>query len=139
MNMANSTRPCLRRVLAALLFTAGAWTADGRLHADDSDKLFKESVRPLLARKCFACHSAKAEELKGNLRLETLELILKGGDQGPAIVAGDAANSFLVRALKYEVEDFQMPPSGRLPDEEIGLVEKWIKSLGPSGKKPIDR
>jgi mono/diheme cytochrome c family protein len=134
MNMANSTRPCLRRVLAALLFTAAACIASPRLQADDADKVFKESVRPLLARKCFECHSAKAEELKGNLRLETVELILKGGDQGPAIVAGDAENSFLVRALKYEVEDFQMPPSGRLTDEEIGLVEKWIKSLGTSGK-----
>ena len=42
MNMANSTRPRMRPVLAALLFTAGTWTAGGRLLAEDSDKLFKE-------------------------------------------------------------------------------------------------
>ena len=104
------------------------------LAADDSDKLFKDSVRPLLERKCFDCHSSKAEELKGNLRLETLESILKGGDQGPAIVAGDAENSFLIRAIRYEVEDFQMPPAGRLSDDDIALIEKWIKSLGPDKK-----
>lgn len=124
----------LRTVYAALLATVAALAGGVQLQADDSAKLFKDSVRPLFERKCFDCHSAKAEELKGNLRLETLESILKGGDQGPAIVAGDAENSFLVRALKYQVEDFQMPPSGRLPDEEIALVEKWIKSLGPTTK-----
>ena len=102
--------------------------------ADDSDKLFKDSIRPLFERKCFDCHSSKAEEVKGNLKLETLESILKGGDQGPAIVAGDAENSFLVRAIRYEVEDFQMPPAGRLSDEDIALVEKWIKSLGSANK-----
>jgi mono/diheme cytochrome c family protein len=102
--------------------------------ADDSDKLFKDSVRPLFERKCFDCHSAKADELKGNLKLETVEEILKGGDQGPAIVAGDPEMSFLIRAIKYEVEDFQMPPAGRLSDDDIALVAKWIKSLAPANK-----
>jgi mono/diheme cytochrome c family protein len=66
--------------------------------------------------------------------LETLESILKGGDQGPAIVAGDPETSFLIRAIRYEVEDFQMPPAGRLSDEDIALIEKWIKSLGSTKK-----
>ena len=101
---------------------------------DDSAKLFKDSVRPLFERKCFDCHSSKADELKGNLKLETLESILKGGDQGPAIVAGDPESSFLIRAIRYEVEDFQMPPAGRLADDDIALVAKWIKSLGSADK-----
>jgi mono/diheme cytochrome c family protein len=122
-----------RPLLTALLLLSSL-AGSRPLVADDSDKLFRDSVRPLFERKCFECHSAKADELKGNLRLETLDSILKGGDQGPAIVAGDPENSFLVRALKYMVEDFQMPPSGKLPDEDIELVEKWIKSLAPSGK-----
>ena len=98
--------------------------------ADDPGKLFKDSVRPLFERKCFECHSSKADELKGNLNLESLEGILKGGDQGPAIVAGDIKDSFLLRAIRYQVEDFQMPPSGRLSDDDIALVERWVKSLG---------
>jgi mono/diheme cytochrome c family protein len=98
--------------------------------AEDSDKLFTDSVRPLFERKCFQCHSSKADELKGNLKLDSLETVLKGGDQGPAIMAGDVENSFLLRAIRYQVEDFQMPPSGRLSDEDIKLVENWVKSLG---------
>ena len=92
--------------------------------------MFTDSVRPLFERKCFECHSSKADEVKGNLKLETVESILKGGDQGPAIVAGDVKDSFLLRAIRYQVEDFQMPPAGRLSDDDIDLVEKWVKSLG---------
>jgi mono/diheme cytochrome c family protein len=149
-NLANSLCPCAsvrdfwrflssfassKQSVVALLALAGSFCAPPLLVvADDSDKLFKDSVRPLFKRKCFDCHSSKAEEVKGNLKLETLESVLKGGDQGPAIVAGDAENSFLVRAIRYEVEDFQMPPAGRLSDEDIALVEKWIKSLGANNK-----
>lgn len=97
--------------------------------ADDSEKLFRDSVRPLLERKCFQCHSAKAEELKGNLKLESVEDILKGGDQGPAVIAGDVKQSLLLRAIRYQEDDYQMPPSGRLTDEEIALVEKWVQAL----------
>jgi hypothetical protein len=101
------------------------------LGADEADDLFKKSVRPLFERKCFECHSSQADELKGNLKLETVEQILKGGATGPAVVAGDTQASFLLRAIRYMEDDFQMPPSGRLPDEDIVLVEQWVKSLKP--------
>jgi mono/diheme cytochrome c family protein len=97
--------------------------------ADDAEKIFQDSVRPLFARKCFDCHSAKAEELKGNLKLESVEDVFKGGDQGPAVIAGDIKNSLLLRAIRYQEDDYQMPPSGRLSDEDITLVEKWVKAL----------
>lgn len=100
--------------------------------AAEDDRAFTESVRPLFERKCFECHSAKAEELKGNLRLETVEQVLKGGATGPAIVPGDTENSFLLRAIRYQEDDFQMPPSGRMTDEEVALVEKWVRSLKPA-------
>jgi hypothetical protein len=132
-----------RRRIRAVAFCLSALSALSAVHLfafpafgeDDSAKLFKDSVRPLLERKCFQCHSEKADELKGNLKLESLETILKGGDQGPAIVAGDVENSFLLRAIRYQVEDFQMPPAGKLPDDDVALIEKWVKSLGSSGKE----
>ena len=113
-------------ILVALVITDSASSQDAKTQ-------FEKTVRPLLERKCFQCHSSKADELKGNLKLETLELILKGGDQGPAIVAGDK-DSFLLRAIRYEVEDFQMPPSGRLEDKDVALIEKWVKTLGEEEK-----
>jgi mono/diheme cytochrome c family protein len=97
---------------------------------DDATEQFAKKVQPLLAQKCFECHSSKADELKGNLKLESLDDILKGGDSGPAIKAGDVAESLLLKAIRYQIEDMQMPPSGKLDDEDIQLVEAWVKALG---------
>ena len=74
-------------------------------------------------------NSSKADELKGNLKLETLEQVLKGGASGPAIIPGDVENSFLLRAIRYQEDDYQMPPRGRLPDEEVAKIEKWVAAL----------
>ena len=109
----------------------------GRASADEAAMLFEKSVRPLFERKCFECHSSKADELKGNLKLETMEQVLKGGATGPAVIAGDIENSFLLRAMRYQEDDFQMPPSGRLPDEDIALVEKWVKALKAIDKRTV--
>lgn len=120
-----------RRVLLATLLFTGAISARG----DEAGTLFDKSVRPLFERKCFECHSSKADELKGNLKLETIEQVLQGGATGPAVIAGDVENSFLLRAIRYQEDDFQMPPSGRLPDEDIALVEKWVRSLKAAEKQ----
>ena len=115
----------LRCTLVATL----ALILSGTAPAAEADALFEKSVRPLLESKCYDCHSARSDEVKGNLRLDSLEGILKGGDNGPAIVAGDVENSFLLRAIRYQEADYQMPPSGRLADSDISAVESWIKLL----------
>ena len=79
-------RPRLTNLAAAAFVTL--WTP-ALSAADDASQQFEKTVRPLLARKCFECHSSKADELQGNLKLETLDDILKGGDNGPAVVPGD--------------------------------------------------
>jgi mono/diheme cytochrome c family protein len=103
--------------------------------ADDAAALFKKEVRPLLERKCFECHSSKADEVKGDLKLETVDAILRGGANGPAVEPGNVEGSFLLRAVRYEETDYQMPPSGRLSDEEIAKLEAWVKALAPSATK----
>jgi mono/diheme cytochrome c family protein len=120
-----------RLVLVASLCLLSGGIAAGA----ETSALFEKSVRPLLERKCFDCHSARAEDVKGNLKLDSLESIFAGGDNGPAIVAGDVENSFLLRAIRYQVEDYQMPPAGRLDDEEIAAVEAWVKSLEEAAQR----
>jgi hypothetical protein len=90
----------------------------------DTAALFDQKVKPLLVHHCYDCHSAKSKELKGNLKLDSLDGIMKGGANGPAVVAGDVENSFLLRAIRYQEADYQMPPSGRLSDEEIAGFER---------------
>ena len=122
-------------VITVFLAIVGVSTLVTKVRAEEASQLFAKKIRPLLESKCFDCHSSKAEEVKGNLKLESLADILKGGDNGPAVVAGDAEMSFLLRALRYEEADYQMPPAGRLSDEDIKLVEDWVRSLAASANK----
>jgi hypothetical protein len=88
-------------------------------------EFFEKKIRPVLVETCYKCHSAGAEKLQGKLLLDNREAARKGGETGPAIVPGDPEASLLLKALRYE--DFEMPPSGKLPAEVIADFEKWIK------------
>src|SRR5713101_1851953 len=88
---------------------------------------FEKRVRPVLIQRCFECHSAKAEKLKGGLLLDSRETILSGGDSGPAAIAGDIEKSLIVQAIRYDNENVQMPPSGKLPESEIAVLTEWVR------------
>lgn len=103
------------------------------------EKLFNEKIRPVLEKNCYKCHSAKAEEVQGNLLLDTREGIRKGGDNGPAIVPGDVEKSFLLRAIKYLEDDYQMPPSGKLPEATIADFVKWVEMGAPDPREKRTR
>ncbi len=81
-------------------------------------------MRPLLVEKCWSCHG-NGEKNKGGLRLTSRANILKGGDSGPAAVAGDTAGSLMIQAVRYDQEP-KMPPKGKLPDREIDVLSRWV-------------
>ena len=87
---------------------------------------FEKVIRPLLARRCFKCHSKSAKKLKAGLRLDSRKRALAGGETGPALVPGDPDKSLLVQVIRYS-GDFKMPPSGKLPPEEIRTLTEWIR------------
>lgn len=94
----------------------------------EGEQFFENKIRPVLAQHCYACHSAEAQEkkkLRGGLFVDFAEGLLTGGDTGPAIVKGKAADSLLVKALKYD--GLEMPPSGKLSDEIVADFVKWIE------------
>ncbi len=88
---------------------------------------FEQKVRPLLVERCYSCHSREAKNLKGGLHLDTLDLILAGGDSGPAVVAGQADESLLIQAVRYQDTSTAMPPDGKLTDREIAILEDWVR------------
>jgi hypothetical protein len=86
---------------------------------------FARDVRPILAKRCFACHSA-AQTMNG-LRLDDGEAAMRGGYSGVAIAAGDSAASPLIARISSDKEGFRMPPTGdRLPESEIAALRRWI-------------
>jgi hypothetical protein len=83
---------------------------------------FERDVRPLLVRRCYQCHSTQAKKQKGELTLDTRDGLLRGGSRGTLFVAGQTDASLLLAAIGYQDDELQMPPSGKLPDEEIAVL-----------------
>jgi hypothetical protein len=95
-------------------------------------EFFESKIRPIFAENCYQCHSQKAEKLKGDLRVDTPEGLLKGGKSGPVIIAGDPEASRLIKAVRYTDPDLRMPPRNKkLATDQIATLEAWIKMGAP--------
>ncbi len=107
-----------------ILSLAGSLFAVAALGADDVD--YVRDVKPILTQHCVKCHNAKTQE--SGLRLDLGGGVLRGGDGGAIVVAGDAAKSRLIHILKGEDDDVEvMPPEGEtLSKAAIGVIEAWI-------------
>jgi len=93
-------------------------------------RFFETSVRPVLAEHCLQCHGP--EKQWANLRLDARDALLKGGDTGPAIVAGKPDESRLMRAVRQVDDDLKMPPEGpKLTDRQIADLARWIEMGAP--------
>ncbi len=124
------------RSLILLAASAPALLAQSAAGSVDAD-FFETKIRPLFAEKCYACHT---ETRMGGLQLDSREHFLKGGKSGPIAVPGNPDASLLVKALGYEANP-KMPPTGKLPPEQIADVEAWIKAgaVWPEDKKAVLR
>lgn len=87
---------------------------------------FETKIRPVLATKCYGCHSSKLKAPMGGLILDTKAGMQKGGALGPILVPGKPAESQLLKALRFTDPQLQMPPTGKLPDTVIADFEQWI-------------
>lgn len=92
----------------------------------DGEVSFAFDVAPILLDNCVRCHGA--DDGQENLRLATLQGMLRGGDSGPAIVEGKAGDSLLVKKLLGKGIDGQRMPRGKPPlaDKDIATISKWI-------------
>src|SRR5688500_13693089 len=92
----------------SVLIAGNALGADKPLPAAAASADFMRDVRPILESRCVGCHGP--EKQKGKLRVDTREALLKGGENGPALVAGKGAHSALVKMTARVVPDMEMPP-----------------------------
>ncbi len=91
---------------------------------------FEKRIRPILVERCYECHSAEKKQ-KGGLSLDTRDAVLKGGDTGPALTAGDPEKSLFIEAVRYKNHDLQMPPKKQLAGSEVKALEEWVKMGAP--------
>jgi len=94
---------------------------------------FQRDIRPLLAKRCLACHGPDEHSRQANFRLDTRDGALgkTGGHAG--IVPGDSARSRVI--VRAQDPKRPMPPAGpRLTADEIDLLKKWIDAGAPYEK-----
>ncbi|WP_038170536.1 c-type cytochrome domain-containing protein [Verrucomicrobium sp. BvORR106] len=107
--------------------------------AAGSPTFYAAVVAPLMEAKCNTCHNA--DKSKGDLRLDNHEAMLKGGENGDNVVAGDPEKSLLVARMKLPVDhDDHMPPENKDQPtvEEIELVAIWVKAGASKDLKVAD-
>ncbi len=83
---------------------------------------FESKIRPVLATKCYACHSSSLKAPMGGLVLDTKAGLVKSG----VVVPGKPGESRLLQAIRYADPNLQMPPTGKLPDAVIADFASWI-------------
>lgn len=110
-----------------LLLRAAVAHADAA--ADPGLALFNESVRPIFEARCMNCHDGSSH--KGGLDLSTRAALLKGGETGPMILAGDPDKSLLLKLVRYEAEPHMPHKAERLPEGEIAKLAEWVKLGAP--------
>jgi hypothetical protein len=113
-----------------LTTTTVAFAADGPVE-------YNRDVKPILKSRCYSCHGVLKQ--KSGLRLDTGVLIRKGGESGPAVVPGKAAESLLLERITETDELLRMPPEGKpLTAEQIAHFKAWISqgAKSPSNEQP---
>ncbi len=102
-------------------------------------EVFKDMVRPILETKCMSCHNSK--KAKGELVMETPELLLKGGKKGKLWDSTEADFGLLMKRIHLPLEAKKhMPPQGKpqLTDQEVSILGQWIKSGADFKVKVLD-
>lgn len=136
--------------LAAMITYGGIWLAQAADKEVDVSKLpppadkkvdFAKDIHPFLKKACIDCHDASGGS--GNFKVDTSENIIKGGEHGPAVIAGKSAKSPLIHYVARLVKDMEMPPKDAgdpLTKEQISLLRAWIDQLPkPDKEAPAEK
>ena len=123
------------------LFICSASAAEKKKTVVDPSKLppvaekkgvtYTSDIKTIFDQSCTKCHGV--EKPKGKLRLDSLEGVLKGGEDGKVVEPGNSASSVLVHNIAHvgDPDDYMPPPKNKanippLTKEQIGLIRAWI-------------
>ncbi|MEM8666226.1 MAG: PSD1 and planctomycete cytochrome C domain-containing protein [Planctomycetota bacterium] len=118
--------------IAITVITVGSVSGAEPLSAEQV-AFFESKIRPVLVKECYGCHSNKAGNVRGGLRLDTKQLMVLGGSSGPAVVPGNPDDSLLYTAMMHL--DFEMPPRRKLSDEVLSDFRQWIEMGAPDPRE----
>jgi uncharacterized membrane protein len=93
-----------------------------------ANSFYSKQINPILDANCVGCHGEA--KTKGGLRMDSYELLMEGGKDGPVIVAGSAERSLLLQRVTLPPDHKQfMPAEGKPPlrAEEIAWIKAWVQ------------
>ena len=116
---------CRSGLMSAALLTLVLTSAVPAAEVD-----FVHDVMPILKQYCGKCHTGEKRE--GGLAMNTRAQFLSGGENGKAVISGNAARSSFIERIQSGNEDIRMPPEGpRVPPGKIAILRKWIDAGVP--------
>jgi hypothetical protein len=113
------------RYLLSVVFSVSLCLCGSPLPADEA--LLERDVLPILTKQCLGCHGGLRQ--RGGLDMRTLPAMLRGGDTGPAVKAGDLDSSLAWQKIAAD----EMPPNEKkLSAQEKQAIRQWIASGLPT-------
>ena len=116
------------RILAFASALTLLWQAACSQAVNAAEIDFGRDIKPLLARRCFACHGP--DEAEAGLRFDKESSVTKPLESGAtAVVPGKVGESELLKRVQSDDPSERMPPEGKpLSDKEQQMLEQWVKS-----------
>lgn len=117
----------MRNVFAAIALLC----VPSAILADDGIDFFESRIRPVLVERCYECHNA-SDTAEADLALDSRDGIRSQSEHGHAIVPGKPEESLLLKVLRHEISDLEMPEGGpKLEPHVIADFERWIAMGAP--------
>jgi hypothetical protein len=93
----------------------------------DGVAFFLSAIEPVLKQHCYECHSAQSTPIRGGLRVDARDGLLRGGDSGPAIDTDKIGDSLLLKAVRHESGLVMPPEKDRLPENILADLTRWAE------------
>ncbi|MDG1139310.1 MAG: PSD1 and planctomycete cytochrome C domain-containing protein [Opitutales bacterium] len=116
-----STHP----LVLALAFSPFILLAE-REYTDEQIAFWENEAFPVLEENCWSCHGV-SKKIRGGLVLTTLEGVLAGGEFGSSVDLKKPADSLLLKMTSHQDKDHEMPPDGKMADEDVAVLARWIE------------
>jgi mono/diheme cytochrome c family protein len=125
------SQPMIKTIAFILMGSAAVALADQIPPASTQTGVtYATDIKPIFDAACVKCHDS-TKHPKAHLAMDSLAGILKGGEDGPVVVVGNSAKSFIVQSVSHVGDPDSWMPKGRPPvmkltDAQIGLIRAWI-------------